>query len=139
MSKILITLNENENELKTSELSKGTITLADLVGGLGYGDERICVELVAHLKGFDVWVDEEGLYNDRQIYAYNNSEDSEPMYLAGNLVFTKGADREGNTLPIDSEDFETVAKIEAFIKDRQKLENPYTKGYGVNNTKKRGC
>lgn len=79
------------------------------------GCER--VQLV-YVDGFDIWCDEEGLYNSGSpVYKYGNKL---PIPIAGNIVFTKGCDSEGNTTFFDSEnqdDNDTLLKIMSMVSE----------------------
>jgi len=72
------------------------------------------VELVS-LPLYDCWVNEEGLFNSGSpVYHYGNAT------LAGNLVFTKGVDSQGETLLFDvTYDFGLILDIFKMVTNAQ--------------------
>ena len=79
------------------------------------------VSLQTDIKGgIDVYIDDEGLFVENPIYSLVQGYPNQP--LAGNLLFTGGADRQGNTKSIKA----TVEQIKAIVRklsadDLQKL------------------
>jgi len=73
---------------------------------------------VVYFDGYDAWVNEEGLYQSGlPVYGYA-VENHPRIQLAGNIVFTKGVDREGNTLYFDDDnqsDNDTILKIMGMV------------------------
>lgn len=76
-----------------------------------YYDNIECTHFdVARFDGFDVYVDDNGLITSGNVVCeYTQGEFKVP--LAGNLVFTKGVDAEGETTFFDNEDIADVDMI----------------------------
>lgn len=71
---------------------------------------------VVYFDGFDGWVNEEGLFESGlPVYGYGIPNHPR-VQLAGNIIFTKGVDEEGNTTFFDEdEDQDTILKIMGFV------------------------
>ncbi len=62
---------------------------------------------VVYVDGFDVWVDEEGLYvRNSPVFSYGNG-----INLAGNIVVSKGVDARGGTVWFDQDETDDVEKM----------------------------
>lgn len=73
---------------------------------------------VVYFDGYDAWVNEEGLY-ESGLPVYGYAVENQPrVQLAGNIIFTKGCDEEGNTTFFDEdEDQDTILKIMGLVSD----------------------
>lgn len=66
-------------------------------------------------KGFDVFCDDEGLLKSgNAVIEYSQGENRVP--LAGNLVFTNGIDKSGNTLWFEESNPDDIVTMEIIIK-----------------------
>jgi len=67
---------------------------------------------VVHSKLGDIWIDDEGLFvTDSPVISFTENNKSLPLRLAGNLLFSKGADDKGETLWFNQNEVSDLIKI----------------------------
>lgn len=112
---VLVKYDENKLRITVEDAPESDKLLEYMYENIGCKT----VELV-YFEGFDGWVNEEGLYDSGSpVYGYG-LKNMPKAQLAGNIIFTKGSDRDGNTTFFDDEsqdDNDIILKIMGMVSD----------------------